>query len=552
MERPWMKSWPKDVPRELVFPQKPLPEFLRDHARRTPHKVAVNFYGREITFGELNTCTDRLAAALSSFGLRKGDRVSLFLENSPQFIISYFAVLRAGGVVVAANPMFKEEELAYEIRDAGAKVLIAQDVLYARARGIRAEAGLTRILLTSYADYLPPQPTLPLHPSMGAAKERFPETLDLVEVMDASKAEPPLMNINLQEDLALLQYTSGTTGLPKGAMLSHAAVLFNTAGSATWLGIGEEDVILSVLPYFHVTGMVHGMNMPIYAGRTNVLLSRFDPETVVRAIDRYRCTIWTSITTMNVAMINFPDVDKYDLKSLRRCGSGGAPVPLEVLEKWRAKVRTELSEGYGLSETMAQTHMNPVSAPRYGTVGIPSFGVDCRMVDVETGKDIALHQEGELYVQTPSVMKGYWNRPEETKDVLRDGWLATGDIARMDELGYFSIVGRKKDLIKASGYSVFPAEVENFLYAHPAVKEVAVVGVPDPYRGENIKAFIVLKPGYEDRVREEEIVAWCREKMAAYKYPRLVEFVEELPKTASGKVLKRVLRARIHPGDVVD
>jgi acyl-CoA synthetase (AMP-forming)/AMP-acid ligase II len=478
------------------------------------------------------------------FGLKKGDRVSLFLENSPQFVIAFFATLRAGGVVVAANPMFKEEELKYEITDAGARIIIAQDILYPKVRKVREEAGLSHAILTSYRDYLPDSPSLPLHPSMRAPKERFPETLDLLEVMESFQPEAVNVPIDLREDLALLQYTSGTTGLPKGAMITHFSLNTNTVGSAVWSGSLEKDVLLSVLPFFHVTGMIHSMCRPIYTGTTNIMLARFDPEAVLQAIHKYRCTLWASITTMNVAIVNHPDVERYDLRSLRVCGSGGAPVPKEILEKWRKIIGTELGEGYGLSETISQTHMNPHLRPRYGSIGLPQFGVDCRIVDVETGVDLPLDREGELLVKGPMVMKGYWNRPEATAEVLKDGWLYTGDIARMDEDGYFYIVGRKKELIKASGYSVFPAEVENFLYGHPAIKEVAVIGVPDPYRGENIKAVIVLKPEYENKVKEEEIVTWCKDKMAAYKYPRIVVFVKELPKTGSGKVLKRLLREK--------
>jgi len=544
MEKKWFSSWPENVPRTLVFPEKTLPEFLSDHACQTPEKVAFNFYGREVTFREFDRRTRQLARALMDFGLKKGDRVSLFLENSPQFVIAYFAILKAGGVVVAANPMFKEEELKYEIMDAGARIIIAQDILYPKVRNVREEAGLSHVILTSYGDYLPASPSLPLHPSMQAPKERFPETLDLLEVMESYQPEQVNVPIDLREDLALLQYTSGTTGLPKGAMITHFSMNTNTVGSAVWSGSREKDVLLSVLPFFHVTGMIHSMCRPVYTGTTNIMLARFDPETVLRAIHKYRCTLWASITTMNVAIVNHADVEKYDLRSLRVCGSGGAPVPKEILEKWRKIIGTELGEGYGLSETISQTHMNPHLRPRYGSIGLPQFGVDCRIVDMETGVDLPLDQEGELLIKGPTVMKGYWNRPEATAEVLKDGWLYTGDIARMDEDGYFYIVGRKKELIKASGYSVFPAEVENFLYGHPAIKEVAVIGVPDPYRGENIKAVIVLKPEYENKVREEEIVVWSKGKMAAYKYPRIVEFVKELPKTGSGKVLKRLLREK--------
>lgn len=532
------------MPRTLVFPEKTLPEFLSDHARHTPEKVAFNFYGREISFREFDQRTNQLAMALIDFGLKKGDRVSLFLENSPQFVIGYFAILKAGGVVVAANPMFKEDELKYELMDAGARIIIAQDFLYPKVRNVREEVGLSHVILTSYRDYLPASLSLPLHPSMQGPKERFPETLDLLEMMDSYQPEQVSIPINLREDLALLQYTSGTTGLPKGAMITHFSLMTNTVGSAVWNGVLEEDILLSILPFFHVTGMIHSMCRPVYTGTTNIMLARFDPEAILQAIHKYRCTLWSSITTMNVAIVNHPDVEKYDLRSLRVCGSGGAPVPKEILEKWRKIIGTELAEGYGLSETISQTHMNPYLRPRYGSIGLPQFGIDCRIVDVETGVDLPLDQEGELLIKGPTVMKGYWNRPEATAEALKDGWLYTGDIARMDEDGYFCIVGRKKELIKASGYSVFPAEVENFLYGHPAIKEVAVIGVPDPYRGENIKAVIVLKPEYENKVREEEIVAWCKSKMAAYKYPRIVEFVKELPKTASGKVLKRVLREK--------
>ena len=544
MPKKWFKSWPENLPRTLVFPEKTLPEFLSDHARHTPEKVAFNFYGREISFREFDQRTNQLAMALIDFGLKKGDRVSLFLENSPQFVIGYFAILKAGGVVVAANPMFKEDELKYELMDAGARIIIAQDFLYPKVRNVREEAGLSHVILTSYRDTLPDSPSLPLHPSMQAPKERFPETLDLLQLMDSYQPEQLSIPINLREDLALLQYTSGTTGLPKGAMITHFSLMTNTVGSAVWNGVLEEDILLSILPFFHVTGMIHSMCRPVYTGTTNIMLARFDPEAILQAIHKYRCTLWSSITTMNVAIVNHPDVEKYDLRSLRVCGSGGAPVPKEILEKWRKIIGTELAEGYGLSETISQTHMNPYLRPRYGSIGLPQFGIDCRIVDVETGVDLPLDQEGELLIKGPTVMKGYWNRPEATAEALKDGWLYTGDIARMDEDGYFYIVGRKKELIKASGYSVFPAEVENFLYGHPAIKEVAVIGVPDPYRGENIKAVIVLKPEYENKVREEEIVAWCKSKMAAYKYPRSVEFVKELPKTASGKVLKRVLREK--------
>jgi acyl-CoA synthetase (AMP-forming)/AMP-acid ligase II len=544
MEKMWVKSWPDDMPQKLVFPNKPLYDFLRDNAEEYSEKVAINYYGREIGFQELDDLSDRFAVALNDLGLKKGGRVSLYLENCPQFVIAYYGTLKAGGVVVAANPMFKEDELLYELKDSGTEIIIALDHLYPLVREIQKKIQLSQVIVTSYWDFLPDNPVLPVHPSMQPPKEVFPRTLDFLDLLQKYEPEPPRPEINMHDDLALLQYTSGTTGLPKGAMITHYSLLFNTVGSTVWTRIAENDVHLSVLPFFHVTGMIHGMNRPIYTGTTNVMISRFDTETAIKAIHDFRCTVWVSITTMNVAVINFPDIHKYNLQSLKHCSSGGAPIPKEILQRWREIVGPELVEGYGLSETISQTHVNPTSNPRYGSIGIPHFGVECRIVDVNTQEELPIGEEGELIIKGPMVTKGYWNNPEETEKVLQDGWFATGDIARMDHDGYFYIVERKKDMIKASGYSVFPAKVEALMYEHPAVQEVAVIGVPDPHRGENIKAFIILRPQYKGQVTDKDMICWAKNKMAAYKYPRIVEFVDELPKTGSGKILKRALRDR--------
>ncbi len=544
MDRIWLRSWPEGVPHRLDFPERPLQAFLKNHARQSPDRLAIQYYGRGISFRELDEQSDRLAAALVDFGLKKGGRVSLFLENCPQFVIAYYAILKTGGIVVAANPMFKEEELRHEILDSGAKIIFTLDHLYPKVKAVKKGTPLTHEIVTSYWDYLPAEPVLPVHPSMKDKKVVFPEAHEFLDLLKRYEPDPPAIGTDVREDLALLQYTSGTTGLPKGAMITHHSLLHNTVGSAVWMGTTAEDVALSVLPFFHVTGMIHSMNMPLYVGASNVMLSRFDTETVVKAIDLFRCTVWQSITTINVAVVNFPEIGRYDLRCLRRCASGGAPVPEEILRKWRELVGTELVEGYGLSEAISQTHVNPVSRPKYGSIGIPHFDVDCRIVDVESGEDLPPGAEGELLVKGPMVMKGYWNLPKETGEALKEGWLATGDIAKVDEEGFFYLVGRKKDMIKASGYSVFPAEVEALIYEHPAVEEVAVIGVPDPYRGENIKAFVILRPEFKGRITETDLISWAKQKMAAYKYPRILEFVEALPKTGSGKILKRVLRER--------
>jgi len=348
-------------------------------------------------------------------------------------------------------------------------------------------------------------------------------------------------------DTALLQYTSGTTGTPKGAELTHGNIVSSCELQRVYITIEEGDVSLGVLPWFHITGMQCQMNMMAYLGTTLIALGRFDLDTVLTAIQKYRCTLTTLIATINVAIVNYPKTRQYDLSSLRMCFSGGAPVPVKVAEAWEAVTGYKLIEGYGLSETCAPSHINPPHRPRYGTVGLPLPLTDVKVVSLEDGKtELPVGQSGEIATRGPMVMKGYWRQPQATAEAIRDGYLLTGDIGHVDEEGYFTIEERKKDMIKASGYSVFPAEVEAIMYRHPAIAEVGVVGVPDPYRGEDIHAFVVKKPGAE--VDEQQIIDWCRAEMAVYKAPRQVRFVPALPKTASGKILKRALRDQARQG----
>lgn len=540
MEPIWYKSWPEGVPREISYPDATLPEIIEEHAQKFPGREAVNFYGYKISYGELARMVNSFAASLARLGVKKGDRVCLFLENCPQFIIAIFAVWRIGAVAVTANPMFKEDELAYQLNDTGAATIILLDVLYPVLHRALEKTSLKNVIVTGYHDFLPSVPSLPLHPSLKVPRQYFPGTLEMSELLD-SQNDPPRINIR-PGDLALLQYTSGTTGLPKGAMITHANMLSNTVCAALWHKATDSDTHLAVLPLFHVTGLVSSMNMPLYTRSTIILLARYDTETVIRAIEKYRCTHWVSIATMNIAVVNYPDVRKYDLTSLKACISGGSPIPLEILKKFKEMTGASLVEGYGLSETISQVAVNPLDKPRLGSVGIPVLNTHVKIVDLaEPSREVPLGNMGELLVKGPQVTRGYWNQPEETARSIKDGWLATGDIARMDQDGYIYIVGRKKELIKASGFSVFPQEVENFLYEHPAVAEVAVVGIPDPYRVESVKAFIVLKSEYKNKISEVDIIKWARQKMAAYKYPRVVEFRDELPKNGSGKILRRVL-----------
>ena len=543
MERIWTRHWPPGVDEATIrLPAEPLPVFLTRNAERLGAKPALIFYGREISFAELDEASDRFAGWLRGRGLEPGDRVAIYLENCPQFAIAYMGALRAGAINVCLNPMHKAVELEHELRDSGARVLVAADQARDVVAAVRGGSPLEAVVTTSYGDYVPPSPALPVPPSFLEPARPCPGTEDFREIVrTAPRLGAPVARA--LDDTALIQYTSGTTGVPKGAELTHGNIVANCELLRVLIQATAADVVLGVLPWFHITGMEVQLNMMAFTGATLVALGRFDLETVLRAIQQYRCTVTTLIATVNVAIVNDPRTRQFDLSSLRVCSSGGAPVPAEIARRWEAVTGHKLIEGYGLSETTAPTHSNPLHRPKYGTVGLPLPFTDVRIVSLEDGvTEMPAGQSGEIVVRGPMVMKGYWRRPEATAEAIRDGWFYTGDIGRVDEEGYFIIEERKKDMIKASGYSVFPAEVEALMYRHPAIAEVGVVGVPDPYRGEDVLAFVVLKPDARGTVTAEDLVQWCRSEMSVYKAPRQVRLVETLPKTASGKILKRSLR----------
>ncbi len=542
MEKPWYNSWPKGLPKTLDYPNIPLHQTLDDTAKRLPNKTSLIYYGTEITFKEVKENADRFATVLAEMDVKKGDRVCLYLENSPQFVMAYYGALKAGAIVVPANPMFKEMELEYQLSDSGSETIVALDHLYPYVEKVRDKVGLKNVFLTNIGEYFPEEPTLPIMDALKVEKKTYPKTIDFLEKLEETKPNPPKIEFNPKEDLALLQYTAGTTGMPKGAMITHSNIMTNVYGGSKWVGTTDKDVSVGVLPFFHATGMVHSMCNPILVGATSVVLARFDLAAFLEAISKYRCTLWVGITTIAVAIAMFADPKKYDMTSLRCSFAGGAPLGQEVIKKYKEVTGSDMIEGYGLSESISQVTINPVDKPKYGSAGIPVFDVDAKVVDSETGtKELGFDQEGELIFKGPQIMRGYWKNPEKTKETLRDGWLYTGDIGKMDKDGYIWIVGRKKEMINVSGYKVWPFEVEDFLYKHEAVQEVGVVGVPDEYRGETVKAVIVLKPEYRGKVTEEDIIRWSKEKMAAYKYPRIVEFKDSLPKSGAGKVLRRVL-----------
>ena len=548
MDRIWQAHWPPGVDEARIrLPDDSLPARLKATAARLPRKTALVFYGREISFTELDEASDRFAAWLRGRGVGPGDRVALYLENCPQFAVAHFGALKVGAITVALNPMHKTHELGHELEDSGARVIVAADAGREVVEGVRDRSALDTAVLVCYRDYLPEEPTLPLPPSLLEEAPRRPRGWEDFQTIVGSAATLRALEPRARHDTALIQYTSGTTGAPKGAELTHGNVTANCELIRAFFGIGPADVLLGVVPWFHITGMEVQLNLMAYTGATLVALHRFDVETALRAIQRYRCTVTTLIATINVAILNHEATPSYDLTSLRLCTSGGAPVPAEIARRWEATTGHALVEGYGLTETTAPTHSNPPHRPRYGTVGVPLPYTGVRIVSLEDGvTEMASGESGEIAVRGPMVTKGYWGRPEATAEAIPDGWLRTGDIGRVDEEGYFTIEERKKDLIKASGYSVFPAEVEAIMYRHPAVAEVGVVGVPDPYRGEDVLAFVVRRTGAT--ATERELVEWCRAEMAVYKAPRAVRFVPDLPKTGSGKIVKRALREQARAG----
>jgi long-chain acyl-CoA synthetase len=506
----------------------------------------MSYLGTELTFKGLDELVDKFGEALQDLGIKKGDRVGIYLPNIPQFPIAYYGVLRVGGIVVAMSPLYKETEIAHILKDSGAQILVTWDKLYPYVQAVKAGTKLTNVITTSVRDYLPPLLRL-LSPLKGVKSYACPGALDMKTLLAKYRGQPKPVEVNAK-DVALLQYTGGTTGIPKGAMLTHYNMVANIEQIKEWAKLQPgEDVHLSVLPFFHIFGMTVALNSPIYMKSKMVLVpDARDIPSVLKTIEKEKPTIFCGVPTLYIALINRPDIQKRNMRSVRLCISGASALPLEVQRKFEALTGGRLVEGYGLTETSPVTHVNPLDDPgknRPGTIGIPVPDTEAKIVDLDTGeRDLPPEEAGELVISGPQVMMGYWEKPEENKIALRGGWFYTGDIASMDPDGYFRIVDRKKDMIDVSGYKVWPREVEERLFEHPAVREAAVLGIPDARTGEAVKAFIILKDGYEGKVSAEEISNFCKQKIASYKAPKIVEFKGELPKTLAGKVLKRELK----------
>lgn len=544
MNKPWLQDYPADMPETIDYEVKPLYEALSRAGTDYPDRIAVSFIGKELTFAEVDDAAKRLATMLQSKGLQKGDRVSLMLPNCPQYVISFYAVLYAGGTVVQTNPLYTEHELENLITDSGANILITLDLLYPKSLRVKQKTDIKTIITTSIADYLP-FPKNKLYPIKVKRENNIViDTTGSVAFKDYKNFGPitPIA-IDPKEDVAVLQYTGGTTGLPKGVMLTHFNLTANVDQISNFFyrySRGDLKRVLSVVPFFHVYGMTCCLNFGMANGYELVLVPRFDVTDVLKTIHKKKPHFFPGAPTMYVGILNDPKSKKYDLSSIEACISGSAPLPVEVQEQFESITGGRIVEGYGLSETSPVTHANFLWDKRIvGSIGVPLSDTSAKIVkaDGETPADVG--EIGEVMLHGPQVMKGYWQKPEDTAAVLKDGWLATGDLGYMGEDGFFYIVDRKKDMIIAGGFNVYPREIEEVLYEHPAVKEAVCIGVPDPYRGETVKAFIVMRDG--SSVTEEELDKHCREKLAAYKVPKLYEFREELPKTFVGKILRRIL-----------
>jgi long-chain acyl-CoA synthetase len=551
MPRPWYHEYPEGIPISPVIPEIPLSRYVRENAEKYPNRTAMIFFGKKISFREFERLVSGFAGTLQSLGVQKGTRVATLLPNSPQVLITYYAVLRLGGILVQFNPLYVEHEIEFQLNDSGAEVAVVFDQMYPKVKNVRDKTPLKTVIVTGVQDFLP-FPKNWLYP-LTKRRDR-----DFVRV---SRNEPVLfmsqclngrgqvkedVRLDVWNDPALFQYTGGTTGTPKGVVLTHGNLMANLVQVREWIGRSREgeEVMLVVLPIFHAFGMTVCMNLSTRLGFPMILIPRFRVKEVLEAIRTYRPTLFIGIPPMFKAINHFPGVKKYDLTSIRYCISGASALSPDVKKRFQELTGSVLIEGYGLTEASPVTHCNPLySEDRPGSIGLPLPGTDCKVVDPDTGGPVEPGAPGEMIIKGPQVMKGYWNRPEETAQVLKNGWLYTGDIVQMDERGYLYVVDRKKDMIIYGGINIYPKEIEEWILTHPKISEVAVIGIPDEVHGEKVVAVVVPKPGEE--IREKEIVEYCKRNFAGFKIPKKVVVREELPKSIVGKVLKRILREEL-------
>jgi len=553
LERPWLGSWPEGVPKSIDYPEIPVHELLRRAAKEFGDRPAITFYGKSISYRALDAAVDRFAAGLRGIGVLPADLVSLVLPNTPHFIVAFFGVLRAGGIVVQTNPLYTPRELEGLWTDAGVETVVTLDLFWHNVSKARANAGVKRLVVCDVGEFLkaPLRQLYPIKKRRDLKKQGhwpldIPHEAGIHRFADLARtpASPPSETRASLDDVAVLQYTGGTTGTSKGAMLTNRNLIANAMQVAAWFSAGSHrsEKLLGAIPLFHVYGLTAVMLFSVVAGIEVILYPNpREIGAILKLINKTKPSLFPGVPTMYIAILRHPKLAKYDLRSIRACISGAAPLPNEVRKQFEAATGGRLVEGYGLTEASPVTHCNPLNGVVKECIGIPFPDTDAKVVDSDDpSRELAQGEVGELAVRGPQVMKGYWNKPEETKMVLRDGWLLTGDLAKMDADGYFYIVDRKKDMILCSGYNVYPREVEEVLFMHPAVGDAAAIGVPDAYRGETVKAFVVLKPG--KTATEADLIAFCKERLAPFKVPKAVEFATALPMSLVGKVLRRQLR----------
>jgi long-chain acyl-CoA synthetase len=545
-KRIWHKSYAQAVPPSVDYETITLPSALERTVINFPDTNALIMMGRRINYKELDELVNRFATALADLGIQKGDKVALLLPNIPQVVIAAYAVFRLGGVVVMNNPLYTENELEYQLNDSDSKMVVALDLLVPRLLKLKEKTGIETVIACHIRDFLP-FPKKQLFPfvkkEMHRKTDPDEEVHDFMDLVKRYSPTPPKTELAF-DDLAGLLYTGGTTGLSKGVMLSHANLSINVQQLKAWIYEAKDgqETVIGIFPIFHSAGFTAVMNHSIYRGMTVILVPRPEPGIVLEMTRKYRPDWFPCVPTIYIGLLNHPDFQKTDFSSIKGCVSGAAPLALETIREWEEKVGATIIEMYGLTETSPLSHANPWGGKtKVGSVGVPLTDTDCRIVDLETGtNDLPLGESGEILLKGPQLTKGYYKKPEETADAIREGWFYTGDIGYMDDEGYLFIVDRKKDMIIAGGYNIYPRDIDEVLFEHPKIQEACAVGLPDPYRGETVKAFVVTQPG--EAITEEEVISYCREKLAAYKVPKVVEFMDELPKSTVGKVMRRQLR----------
>ena len=548
--KPWLKSYEKGVPEAIRYEEICMPDILDRTAKQFPEKTALIFQGFTLSFRQLKDMVDRFAACLTTFGVKQGDAVALLLPNVIPCVVAYFAILKIGAISVMNNPLYSDPELDHQFNDSGAKVLVTLDLLGNRMIDLRPKTKIKQIVYTSIGDYLPFPKNL-LFPLVAKKKKLAADVKAATDVFKWKDCiakyapNPPAVKIGF-EDVAMYQYTGGTTGVSKGVMLTHANLSKQVQQLKAWFPAFNNgtEIMLGALPYFHVFGLSVSMNFSIHMGFAQVLVPRPQPEPLLESIRNFRPTFAPLVPTMYIGMLNHPDLKKTDMSCIKGAFSGSAPLPVEVIHDFEKATGAVIVEGFGMTETTPVTHVNPFhgGARKVGSIGVPISDTLCRIVDLEDGvKDMPIGERGELIVKGPQIMKGYRGMPEETANTLKDGWISPGDIATMDEDGYFYIVDRKKDMIISGGFNVYPRDIDEVYYDHPKVQEACSIGIPDPKRGENVKLFIVLKEG--ETATQEEMIEFGKTKLAAFKLPTEVEFRKELPKTNVGKILRKQLKA---------